>query len=127
MKTVIWCLAIAGSFALLARAGLSQDSTLGSSTDTQVQVATDSLTPGTDGTGVDAATTTADRITWVGGIQGSFQSNCFSCHPWAQNYPDVVTRIELGTLQQYLDQDHFITGDAKQQVVDWITVGYPEQ
>ncbi|MBN1946220.1 MAG: hypothetical protein JW797_11125 [Bradymonadales bacterium] len=67
----------------------------------------------------------AERITWVGSIQTIFADRCVRCHRWASSYDYVLYRIENGTMEYYIDISHYIYGDERQTVLDWIHGGYP--
>ena len=68
-----------------------------------------------------------DRITWVGTVASTFEELCVPCHQWGASYGYVAQWIETGDMAIYLDIDHFISGEDKQHVLEWIQAGYPEQ
>ena len=83
-------------------------------------------------TGVDLGIDTGEpdqgsgtELTWNGGIDQIFSVSCAGCHSWASNYDSVTGR--MSGVQSRVSVGHHISGDDKDDVLDWIEAGYPEE
>lgn len=69
---------------------------------------------------------TPAALRWSTGIDAIFDDTCVQCHSWARTYEGVVGQIESGALVPKVQGGHHISGQDRDDVLAWVTAGYPE-